>query len=87
VMAALASSSASGSSAARGTRPDRSRFGDTKLTKVFVGGLAWETSSEDLQQHFERYGDILEVVVILDRVTGRSRGYGFVILTSSLINS
>jgi RNA recognition motif-containing protein len=70
-MAALASSSASGSSAARGTRPDRSRFGDTKLTKVFVGGLAWETSSEDLQQHFERYGDILEAVVILDRVTGR----------------
>jgi RNA recognition motif-containing protein len=54
---------------------------------VFVGGLAWETPSEGLQQHFERYGDILEAVVILDRITSRSRGYGFVILTSSLINS
>jgi len=61
-----------------GPRPYRSRFGDTTLTKVFVGGLAWETPSEGLRQHFERYGDILEAVVITDRLTGRSKGYGFV---------
>ncbi|KAL6861794.1 hypothetical protein ACP4OV_017494 [Aristida adscensionis] len=61
-----------------GPRPFRSRFGDTTLTKVFVGGLAWETPSEGLRQHFERYGDILEAVVITDRLTGRSKGYGFV---------
>ncbi|KAI4976139.1 hypothetical protein ZWY2020_049746 [Hordeum vulgare] len=41
----------------------RSRFGDTTQTKVFVGGLAWETPSEGLRQHFEQYGDILEAVV------------------------
>jgi hypothetical protein len=77
VMAAApaASSSTSGSPAAGGPR---SRFGDTTLTKVFVGGLAWETPSEGLRQHFERYGDILEAVVITDRLTGRSKGYGFV---------
>ncbi|NP_001168036.1 Probable RNA-binding protein ARP1 [Zea mays] len=57
----------------------RSRFGDTTLTKVFVGGLAWETPSEGLRHHFEAYGDILEAVVITDRETGRSKGYGFVI--------
>ncbi|KAG2661679.1 RNA-binding protein 38-like [Panicum virgatum] len=57
----------------------RSRFGDTTLTKVFVGGLAWETPSEGLRQHFEAYGEILEAVVITDRETGRSKGYGFVI--------
>jgi hypothetical protein len=57
---------------------NRSRFGDTTLTKVFVGGLAWETPSEGLRQHFEAYGEILEAVVINDRETGRSKGYGFV---------
>ncbi|KAL6911515.1 hypothetical protein ACP4OV_000320 [Aristida adscensionis] len=57
----------------------RSRFGDTTLTKVFVGGLAWETPSEGLREHFQVYGEILEAVVITDRETGRSKGYGFVI--------
>ncbi|KAF0902710.1 hypothetical protein E2562_019061 [Oryza meyeriana var. granulata] len=81
--AAAPSSSTSGSpgvagAAARPTMPYRSRFGDTTLTKVFVGGLAWETPSEGLRRHFEQYGEILEAVVISDRVTGRSKGYGFV---------
>ncbi|AQK81946.1 uncharacterized protein [Zea mays] len=53
-------------------------YGDTTFTKVFVGGLAWETRSEGLRAHFEVYGDILEAVVITDRATGRSKGYGFV---------
>ncbi|XP_051192363.1 uncharacterized protein [Lolium perenne] len=56
----------------------RSRFGDTTLTKVFVGGLAWETASAGLHDHFRDYGEILEAVVITDRDTGRSKGYGFV---------
>ncbi|WCJ32863.1 RNA-binding (RRM/RBD/RNP motifs) family protein [Euphorbia peplus] len=55
-----------------------SPFGDTTYTKVFVGGLAWETQSHTLRRHFERYGDILEAVVISDKNTGRSKGYGFV---------
>lgn len=55
-----------------------SPFGDTTYTKVFVGGLAWETQSEALRRHFEQYGDILEAVVIADKNTGRSKGYGFV---------
>lgn len=74
---AAAAASSSGS-------PYRSRFGDTTLTKVFVGGLAWETPSEGLRQHFEQYGDILEAVVITDRLTGRSKGYGFVSLSSPI---
>jgi hypothetical protein len=53
-------------------------FGDTTLTKVFVGGLAWETNSEKLRGFYERLGDILEAVVITDRHSGRSKGYGFV---------
>ncbi|XP_027351043.1 probable RNA-binding protein ARP1 [Abrus precatorius] len=53
-------------------------FGDTSMTKVFVGGLAWETPKETLRQHFEKFGEILEAVIISDKLTGRSKGYGFV---------
>ncbi|XP_043691601.1 probable RNA-binding protein ARP1 [Telopea speciosissima] len=54
------------------------QFGDTTLTKVFVGGLAWETQKETMREHFEKYGEILEAVIIADKITGRSKGYGFV---------
>lgn len=54
------------------------QFGDTTLTKVFVGGLAWETPKEAMRQHFEKFGEILEAVIISDKLTGRSKGYGFV---------
>lgn len=55
-----------------------SQFGDTTYTKVFVGGLAWETHKETMKKYFEQFGDILEAVVITDKNTGRSKGYGFV---------
>ncbi|KAG6468275.1 hypothetical protein ZIOFF_072848 [Zingiber officinale] len=69
---------ASSSSSASSPQQYRSRFGDTTLTKVFVGGLAWETPTEELHRHFEPFGDILEAVIISDKATGRSKGYGFV---------
>ncbi|KAK1439260.1 hypothetical protein QVD17_05076 [Tagetes erecta] len=53
-------------------------FGDTTYTKVFVGGLAWETHSETLHRYFQQFGEILEAVVIIDKQTARSKGYGFV---------
>ncbi|KAK6940380.1 RNA recognition motif domain [Dillenia turbinata] len=54
------------------------QFGDTTYTKVFVGGLAWETQRETMKKYFEQFGEILEAVVITDKTTGRSKGYGFV---------
>ncbi|KAE9593508.1 putative RNA recognition motif domain-containing protein [Lupinus albus] len=54
------------------------QFGDTTYTKVFVGGLAWETQKETMNKYFEQFGEILEAVVITDKTTGRSKGYGFV---------
>jgi RNA recognition motif-containing protein len=57
----------------------RSRFGDTMLTKVFVGGLVWKTQSEGLRHHFEAYDDILEAVVITGRETDRSKGYAEIV--------
>jgi RNA recognition motif-containing protein len=46
--------------------------------KLFVGGLAWATSSEGLRAAFEKFGEITDAIVLTDRETGRSRGFGFV---------
>ncbi|KAK9757513.1 hypothetical protein RND81_01G167400 [Saponaria officinalis] len=54
------------------------QFGDTTYTKVFVGGLAWETQKDTLRNYFLQFGEILEAVVITDKATSRSKGYGFV---------
>jgi hypothetical protein len=51
---------------------------DTTWTKLFVGGLPYHTTDKSLREHFAVYGDIEEAVVITDRQTGKSRGYGFV---------
>lgn len=51
---------------------------DTTFTKLFVGGLPYHTTDKSLRDHFSIYGDIEEGVVITDRQTGKSRGYGFV---------
>ena len=46
--------------------------------KLFVGGLSWGTDDHGLRQAFEQFGEVTEAVVIHDRATGRSRGFGFV---------
>ncbi|KAL6956453.1 hypothetical protein U1Q18_045327 [Sarracenia purpurea var. burkii] len=68
----------SGSSSSSGFQFSNSPFGDTTYTKVFVGGLAWETQSDTMRRYFDQFGEILEAVVITDKHTGRSKGYGFV---------
>jgi len=55
---------------------------DTTWTKLFVGGLPYHTTDKSLREHFEVFGDIEEAVVITDRSTGKSRGYGFVIMST-----
>src|SRR5215472_2590053 len=46
--------------------------------KIYVGNLAYGISSSDLQQMFEPYGTVESAQVIMDRDTGRSKGFGFV---------
>lgn len=50
--------------------------------KLFVGSLPYEFSDEDLRELFADFGEVLSAKVILDRETGRSRGFGFVELSS-----
>jgi RNA recognition motif-containing protein len=46
--------------------------------KLFVGSLSWGTNDEALRDAFAAHGQVSEAVVISDRDTGRSRGFGFV---------
>jgi len=50
--------------------------------KIYVGNLAYGVSSSDLQQMFEAHGVVQSAQVIMDRDTGRSKGFGFVEMSS-----
>jgi RNA recognition motif-containing protein len=51
--------------------------------KLFVGGLPWATTSEELEELFAAHGTVVTAKVITDRVTGKSRGFGFVEMDSN----
>jgi len=48
------------------------------MTKLYVGNLAWSATEENLSEFFSSYGEVQSAVVVKDRETGRSRGFGFV---------
>src|SRR5690606_38950141 len=47
-------------------------------SRLFVGNLSFQTTEETIQRTFEQIGDVVEVKLMLDRETGRSRGFAFV---------
>ena len=50
----------------------------TQTNKLFVGGLAPTTGSRDLEKHFGKFGNLVEAVVLFDKIKGVSKGFGFV---------
>ena len=76
--AALALVQSGGTGTTTTTSSSQSSQKDTTWTKLFVGGLPYHTTDKSLREHFSVYGDIEEAVVITDRTTSKSRGYGFV---------
>jgi len=54
------------------------QFSSGQSTKIFVGSLAWRTTTDTLRETFSRYGRVLDARIVNDRDTGRSRGFGFV---------
>jgi RNA recognition motif-containing protein len=48
------------------------------MTNIFVGNLSFQTSQADLQYVFNQYGEVSRASVVMDRETGKSRGFGFV---------
>ncbi|KAE9460749.1 hypothetical protein C3L33_07364, partial [Rhododendron williamsianum] len=54
---------------------------DSDEGKLFIGGIAWETTEETLREHFANYGDVTEIVIMRDKITGRPRGFGFLVFS------
>lgn len=54
-----------------------------QLRKLFIGGLDYKTSEDTLRAHFEKWGDIIDCVVMRDPQTKRSRGFGFITYINS----
>jgi RNA recognition motif-containing protein len=50
--------------------------------KLYVGNLPYQTTNEELHQAFSQAGQVVEAVVMMDKMTGRSRGFGFVTMAS-----
>ena len=48
------------------------------MTKLFVGNLSWSTTDDSLRAFFEQVGQVESAVVVMDKMTGKSRGFGFV---------
>lgn len=50
--------------------------------KLYVGNLPYQTTNDELQQMFSQAGEVTEAVVMMDKMTGRSRGFGFVTMAT-----
>ena len=48
------------------------------VTNIYVGNLAWSATEDDVREAFEEHGTVTSVYVIMDRDTGRPRGFAFV---------
>ena len=51
-------------------------------TKLFIGGVSYSTDEQSLREAFSKYGEVVDARIIMDRETGRSRGFGFITYTS-----
>ena len=51
--------------------------------KLYVGNLSFETTENDLQDLFEQHGKVAEVSLLMDRMTGKSRGFAFVTMNDT----
>jgi RNA recognition motif-containing protein len=50
--------------------------------KLYVGNLPYSITEEKLQQHFAQHGSVMSARIITDKFTGRSKGFGFVEMSS-----
>lgn len=51
--------------------------------KLFVASLSFQATDEDLRELFSQHGEVVEATVVMDRATGRSKGFGFVKMSNN----
>lgn len=51
------------------------------MKSIYVGNLNWTTKEDDVRSHFEQFGEVASVKIVTDRLSGRSRGFGFIDFT------
>lgn len=69
--------------APRGSQPVQTRFVEPSF-RIYVGNLPWQVDDARLEQVFSEHGKVTSARVVLDRETGRSRGFGFVTMSSEM---
>src|SRR5262245_44818660 len=62
--------------------PGPGRKGSAMAKNIYVGNLVWEANMDDLFALFQEHGEVAQALVIMDRETGRSRGFGFVVMNN-----
>ena len=73
-----------GGGGGRGGGGPKGRFSDPndpnseQYRKLFIGGLSYETTDAGLKEHFEKWGEVVDCIVMKDPQTKRSRGFGFI---------
>ncbi|KAL7191818.1 hypothetical protein ACSBR2_023820 [Camellia fascicularis] len=68
--------------APRGSRPERPPRVFEPTNRIYVGNLPWDVDSSRLEQLFSEHGKVVDARVVSDRETGRSRGFGFVTMST-----
>ena len=58
------------------------RTDNSMAKKLYVGGVPYSSTDADLKAHFEQIGPVESAVIIMDKMTGRSKGFGFVEMTN-----
>ncbi|KFK43948.1 hypothetical protein AALP_AA1G195500 [Arabis alpina] len=68
-----------------GTQMNHSSSSMSSPGKLFVGGVSWETTQETFANYFGKFGELVDSVIMTDRMTGKPRGFGFVTFADSAV--
>lgn len=68
--------------APKGSRPERPPRVFERSFRIYVGNLPWQVDDSRLEQVFSEHGKVVDAKVVYDRDTQRSRGFGFVTMSS-----